>query len=91
MLYGLAEVSSHRGFGHLAVIVPLAAGAVALAAFAVRALRARGPAGPVIDLRLFRTRTFTGAASLMFVAGLSMTGRCCCYRCTTSRSAGPAR
>lgn len=74
MLYGLAQVSSHRGFGHLAVIGPLAAGVVALAVFAIRALRAHGPAEPVIDLRLFRIRSFSAAASLMFVAGLSMYG-----------------
>ena len=74
VLYGLAQVSSHHGFGHLAVIVPLAAGLALLAAFAVRALRARGPAAPVIDLRLFRVRSFAGAASLIFVAGLSMYG-----------------
>ena len=87
MLYGLAQVSAHHGFGHLAVISPLAAGAPALAAFTIRALRPRDAAGdaaggvqPVIDLRLFRTRTFTAAATLMFVAGLSMTGRCCCSR-----------
>ena len=74
LLYGLAQVSSHRGFGQLAVIGPLAAGVAALAVFAIRALRARGPAAPVIDLRLFRVRSFTAAASLMFVAGLSMYG-----------------
>lgn len=73
------------------MIGPLAAGVVALAVFAIRALRAHGPAEPVIDLRLFRVRSFRAAASLMFVAGLSMYGRCCCSRCTTSRSAGPAR
>src|ERR1700684_2562588 len=37
VLYGLAQVSSHRGFGHLAVIGPLAAGVAALAAFTLRA------------------------------------------------------
>lgn len=74
VLYGLAQVSAHHGFGHLTVILPLAAGAAALAVFTIRALRARGPAQPVIDLRLFRVRSFTGAASLMFVSGLSMYG-----------------
>lgn len=73
-LYGLAQVSAHHGFGHLAVIVPLAAGLALLAAFTVRAVRARGPVQPVIDLRLFRVRSFTGAASLMFIFGLSMYG-----------------
>jgi EmrB/QacA subfamily drug resistance transporter len=74
VLYGLAQVSAHHGFGHPAVIVPLAAGLLALAAFTLRALRARGHTEPVIDLRLFRVRSFTGTASLMFVAGLSMYG-----------------
>jgi MFS family permease len=32
------------------------------------------PAAPVLDLRLFRVRSFTGSACLMFVAGLSMYG-----------------
>ena len=74
VLYGLAQVSVHHGFGHLAVIIPLAAGLLALAAFVVRALRPRGTVEPVIDLRLFRVRSFTGAGALMFVAGLSMYG-----------------
>jgi EmrB/QacA subfamily drug resistance transporter len=77
VLYGLAQVSTHHGFGHLAVIVPLAAGLLALAAFTVRGLRPRDATGgvqPVIDLRLFRNRSFTGAGTLMFVAGLSMYG-----------------
>src|SRR6201996_308251 len=74
VLYGLAQVSIHHGFGHLAVIIPLAAGLLALAAFTVRALRGGGGTQPVIDLQLFRVRSFTGAASLMFVAGLAMYG-----------------
>ncbi|HEY2240690.1 MAG TPA: MDR family MFS transporter [Streptosporangiaceae bacterium] len=74
VLYGLAQVSIHHGFGHLAVIIPLAAGLLALAAFIVRARWERGGTQPVIDLRLFRVRSFTGAASLMFVAGLAMYG-----------------
>jgi EmrB/QacA subfamily drug resistance transporter len=77
VLYGLAQVSIHHGFGHLAVIIPLAAGLLALAAFVVRALRGGGTqpvTEPIIDLGLFRVRSFTGAASLMFVAGLAMYG-----------------
>src|ERR1700759_2982506 len=78
VLYGLAQVSIHHGFGHLAVIIPLTAGLLALAAFIVRALPSGGGTHPVtepiIDLGLFRVRSFTGAASLMFVAGLAMYG-----------------
>ena len=78
MLYGLAQVSGDDGFARPAVLIPLAAGAVLLAAFIARAL---GPllgrhrrVTPLIDLRLFRVRSFTGAASLMFVSGRSMYG-----------------
>jgi hypothetical protein len=74
VLYGLAQVSAHHGFGHPAVLVPLIAGLAVLAAFVVRTVRARGKVQPVIDLGLFRNCSFTGAASLMFVAGLSMYG-----------------
>jgi EmrB/QacA subfamily drug resistance transporter len=72
LLYGLAQVSRYGGFGHPAVYVPLAAGAVLLAAFIAHALRSR--AEPILDLRLFRSRPFTGAGALTFLAGLSIYG-----------------
>ncbi len=72
LLYGLAQVSSAGGFGHLRVLIPLLAGSVLLAAFAVHALRMTGE--PLVDLRLFRSRSFAAASSLMFLAGLSIYG-----------------
>jgi len=72
LLYGLARVSSSGGFGHLQVLLPLVAGAALLAGFAWHALRT--PGGPLVDLRLFRSRAFTGASGLMFLAGLSIYG-----------------
>jgi EmrB/QacA subfamily drug resistance transporter len=72
LLYGLAEVSTDRGFGHAGVIIPLAIGVVLLAAYCVHALRTSGT--PMVDLRLFRSRTFTGASTLLFLAGLSIYG-----------------
>jgi EmrB/QacA subfamily drug resistance transporter len=72
LLYGLAEVSSDRGFGHAGVIIPLAIGIVLLAAYCVHALRTS--ATPMVDLKLFRSRTFTGASTLLFLAGLSIYG-----------------
>jgi EmrB/QacA subfamily drug resistance transporter len=72
LLYSLAQVSSTGGFGHLRVLVPLLAGAVLLAGFAVHALRT--PGEPLVDLRLFRSRAFTTAGGLMFLAGLSIYG-----------------
>ena len=72
LLYGLAQVSSAGGFGHARVLVPIGAGVLLLAGFVVHALRMRGV--PLVDLRLFRSRAFTGATSLMFLAGLSIYG-----------------
>ena len=72
LLYGLARVSTAGGFGHLSVLVPVLGGAILLAAFAWHALRTTG--GPLVDLRLFRSRALTGASLLMFLAGLSIYG-----------------
>jgi EmrB/QacA subfamily drug resistance transporter len=74
LLYGLAEVSSDHGFFHLGVLIPLAVGCALLTLFVVRALRPRARVTSVIDLKLFRVRSFTAAASLMFISGLSMYG-----------------
>ena len=54
------------------MIIPLSAGVVLLAAYCVHALRTS--ATPMVDLRLFRSRAFTGASSLLFLAGLSIYG-----------------
>jgi EmrB/QacA subfamily drug resistance transporter len=72
LLYGLAEVNTDGGFGHRGVIIPLAAGAALLAAYCWHALHTS--ATPMVDLRLFRVRAFTGASSLLFLAGLSIYG-----------------
>ena len=72
LLYGLAQVGSSGGLASTTVIIPLAAGVVLLAGYAVHALRTSR--APLLDLRLFRARAFTGASSLMFLAGLSIYG-----------------
>jgi EmrB/QacA subfamily drug resistance transporter len=72
LLYGLAEVSTDGGFGRAGVTIPLIIGAVLLAAYCVHALRTS--ATPLVDLKLFRIRTFTGASTLLFLAGLSIYG-----------------
>ena len=71
LVYGLAQVGSHDGFGHAVVVVPLVAGGVLLTAFVARAFRSDLP---LIDLRLFRTRSFAAASALLFLSGLSMYG-----------------
>jgi EmrB/QacA subfamily drug resistance transporter len=72
LLYGLAQVSTEGGFGHAGVIIPLGVGAALLAGYCLHALRTS--ATPLVDLRLFRSRRFTGASSLLFLAGLSIYG-----------------
>jgi EmrB/QacA subfamily drug resistance transporter len=72
LLYGLAQVSSSDGFWHPRVLIPLLAGLALLAGFIWHALHMTGE--PLVDLRLFRSRGFAGASSLMFLAGLSIYG-----------------
>ena len=71
LVYGLAQVGDQGGFGHARVLVPLAAGAVLVAVFAVRAPRT---AHPLVDLRLFEVRSFAVSSALIFTTGLTMYG-----------------
>jgi EmrB/QacA subfamily drug resistance transporter len=71
LVYGLAQVGDQGGFGHARVLVPLAAGAVLVAVFAVRALHT---AHPLVDLRLFEVRSFAASSALIFTTGLTMYG-----------------
>ncbi len=72
LLYGLAQLASQHSVGHPAVWAPVAAGAVLLAGFVAHALHDRSE--PLVDLRLFRSRSFSGASWLLFLAGLSIYG-----------------
>ncbi len=75
ILYGLAQVNGDGGFAHAGVLIPLAAGLALLGLFIAWALRASGQrSAPLIDLRLFRHRSFAAASSLMFISGLSTYG-----------------
>lgn len=71
LTYGLTQVGEQGGFAHTQVIAPLTAGVLLLAGFVARALRT---ANPLIDLRLFRTRSFTTSCILLFASGLSLFG-----------------
>ncbi|MFF9351710.1 DHA2 family efflux MFS transporter permease subunit [Streptomyces sp. NPDC014734] len=71
MLYGLSQVGARGGFAHASVIVPVAAGLILLAAFIRHALRSDEP---VVDVRLFQLRSFTGSGVLLFISGLSLYG-----------------
>ena len=72
ILYAITEVGVKGGFDHVIVIAPLAAGVALLGAFAFHALHTRRP--PLVDLRLFKVRSFSGATASMFLSGFGVYG-----------------
>jgi EmrB/QacA subfamily drug resistance transporter len=62
LIYGLAQVPSHEGFAHPEVYLPAGAGAILVTTFLWHA--ARTPHA-LIDLRLFRDRSFSIATATM--------------------------
>jgi EmrB/QacA subfamily drug resistance transporter len=71
IVYGLTEVGRYGGFGKAQATVPLAAGLVLLAVFLLYGMRRRDA---VLDVRLFRVRSFSMSAVLLFLAGFSLYG-----------------
>jgi EmrB/QacA subfamily drug resistance transporter len=71
LIYGLSELGNRGGLGHPAVLVPMIGGAVLLAVFAWHALRIDQP---LVELRLFRSRSFSAIGALMFLSGLASFG-----------------
>jgi EmrB/QacA subfamily drug resistance transporter len=71
VIYGLAETNSAGGFGASKVLIPLIAGIALLAVFVWHALRAKDP---LIDLRLFRDRTFVTSSLTLVLVAISVFG-----------------
>jgi EmrB/QacA subfamily drug resistance transporter len=71
-VYGLAQAGTHGSFGNNHVLIPVSIGAVLLLGFAVHALRTRTE--PIIDLHLFRTRSFSGSSAVVFFFSMAMLG-----------------
>jgi EmrB/QacA subfamily drug resistance transporter len=71
MIYGLAETNSAGGFGSPRVLVPLVAGLLLIAGFVWHALRTRDP---LIDLRLFKNRTFATSSITLVLVAISVFG-----------------
>ena len=71
VIYGLAKSSSSGGFGSNKVLIPLVAGIVLLAAFVRHALRTKDP---LIDLRLFKNRTFATSSMSLLLMVISVFG-----------------
>ncbi len=71
LIYGLAQVPSHQGFGHPEVYLPAGIGALLVAGFIRHA--ARTPHA-LIDLKLFRDRGFSVAAITMVLFVIAFFG-----------------
>jgi EmrB/QacA subfamily drug resistance transporter len=72
IIYGLTKVSSHQGFFHSSVIIPIVIGLLFLMVFCLYVLRKSH--NPVIDIRVFKSVPFTASSCLLFLAGLSSYG-----------------
>jgi EmrB/QacA subfamily drug resistance transporter len=70
-IYGLAKSSGSGGFASSAVLVPALAGVALLVAFALHALRTTDP---LIDLRLFKNRTFAAASATLVLFAIAVFG-----------------
>ncbi|HEX3391020.1 MAG TPA: DHA2 family efflux MFS transporter permease subunit [Solirubrobacteraceae bacterium] len=71
MIYGISELGSGAALGSGDVIVPTLAGVVLIALFCVHALRIERP---LLDIRMYANRVFTGAAFTNFGLGAALFG-----------------
>jgi EmrB/QacA subfamily drug resistance transporter len=71
IIYGLAQSGSSGGFGSAKVLVPVIVGAIVLATFVWHALRLPYA---LIDLRLFKNRTFTVSTITLVLVVISVFG-----------------
>ena len=69
IIYGLSQVGEQGGFGHPAVFVPIGVGVALLLIFVLRKA-----ADPLIDLTLFRTKSFAASTALLFLTGFGLYG-----------------
>ncbi|MYW97958.1 DHA2 family efflux MFS transporter permease subunit [Amycolatopsis rubida] len=72
VVYGLSVASNDGDFASPQALFPVVAGALLLVAYAVHALKTRRP--PIIDVRLFRLRSFASSSTLLFFLGMSLFG-----------------
>jgi EmrB/QacA subfamily drug resistance transporter len=71
LIYGLAETATEGGMGAVKVLGPMLAGAALIVAFVLHALRTEEP---LIDLGLFRNRTFSAASATMILFSIAFFG-----------------
>jgi EmrB/QacA subfamily drug resistance transporter len=71
VVFGLSETETHGGIGHPIAFVPILVGLALVVAFVLHSLRFPRP---LIDIRLFRSRGFAGAAGTTFLLGGALFG-----------------
>jgi EmrB/QacA subfamily drug resistance transporter len=72
LIYGLSQVAVKDGLAHAVVVVPLTLGLALLVLFVRHALHSAGE--PIVDLRLFRRRSFSASSGFLFLSGLALYG-----------------
>jgi EmrB/QacA subfamily drug resistance transporter len=70
-VFGLSETESHGGLAQPIAYLPMLAGGVLIALFALHGLHS---ARPLLEVRLFRSRHFAAAAGTTFLIGAAMFG-----------------
>jgi EmrB/QacA subfamily drug resistance transporter len=88
VIYGLAQSSSHGGFGAPEVFIPILVGLVLLALFVRHGLRS---AHPLLDLRLFGNRSSQPRRRRSPCSPSRCSAACSCCRCTSRRCAASRR
>ena len=71
LVYGLSQVGNTGGFSSPSVVWSLSVGVVLCVAFVLRSLRAPEP---LMDMRLFKNRTFSVASICIFLTGATLYG-----------------
>ena len=71
LIYSLSETRSVGAIGTAKVLLPLVASVALIVGFIVRTLRAQAP---LVDLRLFRRRTFAASSLTTFAMGVAAFG-----------------
>lgn len=72
IIYGLTLVSDYNGFFNQHVMVPIGLGIILLFLFCIHALKKQSNA--IINILLFKSRSFTASSCLLFLLGLTTFG-----------------
>ncbi len=79
-MYSLSEVGTTGSFTSASVVISFVLGIALMVGFVVHALHIKNP---LLELRLFKDRTFTIANICIFVLGATLFGSMFLLRCTT--------